>query len=450
MKIPEVLQFEVEHRAGSLASVLAVIAEAGLLVENLEAVSHGAGHTTWDLTTEISESFDWTLLHQIDALPNARLIGTSDRVFVRHEGGKIEMRSRTPIETDQLLRDIYTPGVARVCLAIQQAPDLQRKYTGISNSVAIVTDGSAVLGLGDIGAVAGMPVMEGKAALFWELAGVSGVPILIDSNDPREIVETVVRIAPTFGAIQLEDIAAPACFEIERELARRLDRPVLHDDQHGTAVVALAALLTASRELGFDLGACTVGQIGLGAAGIGISQLLMHHGVRHVLGSDLRNDAVARFEAAGGEGVELEGLMSRSDVVIATTGVRGLIKPEWIRNGQVVLALTNPEPEIEPDLALARGARYAVDGKALNNVLGFPGLFRGVLDAGVPAFSREMLIAAAERLSRSATGSQLVPSPLDRTVHEAVAEAVRRAAELDGTPLYADDVSMNDGFRLIA
>lgn len=450
MKIPEVLQFEVEHRAGSLASVLSVVAEAGLLVENLEAVSRGVGCTTWDLTTEIDEGFDWTLLHRIDALPNARLIGTSDRVFVRHEGGKIEMRSRMPIESDQLLRDIYTPGVARVCLAIQRAPELSRRYTGIANSVAIVTDGSAVLGLGDIGAVAGMPVMEGKAALFWELAGISGVPILVDSNEPQAIVETVMRIAPTFGAIQLEDIAAPVCFEVERELSLRLDRPVLHDDQHGTAVVALAALLTASREQGFDLAGCTVGQIGLGAAGIGIAQLLVHRGVRHLLGADRRSDATARFEALGGEGAELEELMSRSDVVIATTGVRGLIKPEWVRSGQVILALTNPDPEIESDVALAHGARYAVDGKAVNNVLGFPGLFRGVLDAGAPEFTREMLLAAATQLSMLAGGSQLIPSPLDRDVHVAVADAVRRAAEVEGTPLYGRQGPQGEQLRLIA
>ena len=450
MKIPEVLQIEVEHRAGSLAVVLGVIGDAGLLVENLEAVARGAGCTTWELTTEIDESFDWALLHQIDALPNARLIGTSDRVFARHEGGKIETRLRMPIESDQLLRDIYTPGVARVCLAIQHAPELQRRYTGISNSVAIVTDGTAVLGLGDIGPVAGMPVMEGKAALFAELAGISGVPILVDTTNPREIVETVLRIAPTFGAIQLEDIAAPACFEIERELSLRLDRPVLHDDQHGTAVVALAALLTASREQGFDLAGCTIGQVGLGAAGIGIAQLLLHRGVRRLLGADRRRDAVARFETFGGEGVELPELMSRADVVIATTGVRGLIKPEWVRDGQVILALTNPDPEIEPELALRHGARYAVDGKSVNNVLGFPGLFRGALDAGVPAFTREMLLAAAERLSQLAGGNQLIPSPLDRDVHVQVAAAVREAAALDGTPLYAADVDGGGQLRLLA
>lgn len=437
MKIPEVLQIEVVHRAGSLAQVLAVVAEAGLLVENLVAVDRGPDCTIWELTTDLDEDFDRTRLDRISDLPIARLIGTSDRVFTLHEGGKIETTSRLAIGSDQLLRDIYTPGVARVCLAIRDDPSLQRRYTGIANSVAIVTDGTAVLGLGDIGPVAGMPVMEGKAALFQELAGLSGVPILVEPGSPDDIVEAVARIAPTFGAIQLEDIAAPACFEIERALVTRLDRPVLHDDQHGTAVVALAALLTATRRLDIDITGCTIGQIGLGAAGIGIARLLKHHGVSRLLGTDLREDAVTMFTNLGGEPRDLETLMAEADVVIATTGVRGLIRPELVREGQVILALTNPDPEIEPEVALARGARYAADGKAVNNVLGFPGLFRGALDAQATAFSMEMLAAAAARLSELATGNSLVPSPLDRDVHVQVAEAVAAAARgPQQTPLY--------------
>lgn len=437
MKVPEVLQIEVVHRAGSLAQVLGVVAEAGLLVENLVAVERGPDCTVWELTTDLDEDFDRSQLERISELPIAQLMGTSDRVFTLHEGGKIETSSRLSIESDQLLRDIYTPGVARVCLAIRDDPALQRQYTGIAKSVAIVTDGTAVLGLGDIGPVAGMPVMEGKAALFHELAGLSGVPILVEPGDPRAIVEAIARIAPTFGAIQLEDIAAPACFEIERQLAARLDRPVLHDDQHGTAVVALAALLTATRRLEIDLASCTVGQVGLGAAGIGIARLLTHHGVGRLLGSDLRAEAVATFAGLGGRGADLETVMGEADVVIATTGVRGLIRPELVRRGQLILALTNPDPEIEPAVALERGARYAVDGKAVNNVLGFPGLFRGALDAGATAFSREMLVAAAKRISALAIGNSLVPSPLDREVHAQVAEAVAAAARGgQQTPLY--------------
>ena len=247
----------------------------------------------------------------------------------------------------------------------------------------------------------------------------------------------MARIAPTFGAIQLEDIGAPACFEIEQALVERLDRPVLHDDQHGTAVVALAALLTSTRRLGVDLGECTIGQTGLGAAGIGIARLLSHRGVGRMVGSDLREDAVAMFVGLGGEAADLETVMAESDVVIATTGVRGLIRPELVRDGQLILALTNPDPEIEPEVALEHGARYAVDGKAVNNVLGFPGLFRGALDAEASAFSMEMLDAAANRLSELAPDGRLVPSPLDREVHVQVAAAVVEATQATPqTPLY--------------
>ena len=437
MKIPEVLRIEVVHRAGSLAQVLAVVADAGLLVEGLVAVERGPGKTVWELTTELDEDFDRAQLDRISDLPIAKLLGTSDRVFALHEGGKIETRSLLPIKTDQRLRDVYTPGVARVCLAIRDEPELYRRYTRIGNSVGVVTDGTAVLGLGDIGPVAGMPVMEGKAALFHQFAGVSGVPVLVESASPEETIETIVRIAPTFGAIQLEDIAAPECFEIERTLIERLDRPVLHDDQHGTAVVALAALLTATRRFDLDLTNCTVGQIGLGAAGVGIARLLLHRGVGDLLGADLREDATERFVRLGGRIASLETVMAEADVVIATTGVRGLIRPELVREGQLILALSNPDPEIEPSVALERGARYAVDGKAVNNVLGFPGLFRGALDARARSFSREMLDAAANRLSELATGDRLVPSPLDREVHTQVAEAVAEAARgAVQTPLY--------------
>jgi malate dehydrogenase (oxaloacetate-decarboxylating) len=273
--------------------------------------------------------------------------------------------------------------------------------------------------------------MEGKAALFWHLAGISGIPILIDEIDPARVTDVVTAIAGGFGAIQLEDIAAPACFEIEEELRRRLDRPVLHDDQDGTAVVTLGALIQATNQVGKRLEDCVVGQIGLGAAGIGIVRLLLRKGVREMLGADTQESAFGRLEALGGRRSSLEEIMRSADIVVATTGRRNLIPPATVRQGQIILALTNPDPEIEPVVAIAHGAAVAADGKSVNNVSGFPGLFRGALDAGARRFSAAMLIAAAETLASHAPEEQLVPDPLDRSAHRAVAEAVQRAAEAD-------------------
>jgi malate dehydrogenase (oxaloacetate-decarboxylating) len=270
--------------------------------------------------------------------------------------------------------------------------------------------------------------MEGKAALFAGLADINAVPILVRETDAQRCVDVICSIADSFGAIQLEDFAAPDCFWIESELRRRLDKPVLHDDQHGTAVVVLGALHTAMRRVGRRIEDCVVGQVGLGAAGLGIVRLLKRHGAVDVRGADLDPAALARLEALGGVPSTLEEIMATCDIVIATTGVRGLIKPEWVRPGQIIFALSNPDAEIDPLRALERGAAFAADGKGINNVLGFPGLFKGALEARAPQFTDGMLIAAAHALADLTKGDDLVPDPLDRGVHAAVAAAVREAA----------------------
>ncbi|MGA7822820.1 MAG: malic enzyme-like NAD(P)-binding protein [Steroidobacteraceae bacterium] len=428
MKIPEIIVVETVHQPGSLAKVLQVIADAGLAIEHLTALRRDQGKTLWEITVEMDEEADRSLYQRIDALPSARFVGKSDRVFNRHRGGKIRTISTVPITTRQMLRDLYTPGVARVALAIRDNPEAAREFTALDHTVAIITNGTAVLGLGNIGPLAGLPVMEGKAALFADLVGISGVPILIRETDPARVVPIIAGIEMSFGAIQLEDFAAPECFEIEAQLRRLLDKPVLHDDQHGTAVVALAALINGVRNAHLTLRNSVAGQIGLGAAGMGIVRLLQAHGVGDILGTDRDPAAVERLTALGGEGCTLEQLMQRADVVIATTGVKGLIRPEWVRQGQVILALSNPEPEIEPLVARAHGAAFAADGKGVNNVLAFPGLFKGALQARARQFSDAMLIAAAETIAGLARGDELVPDPLDKEVHEKVAAAVRAAA----------------------
>jgi len=428
MKIPEILIVETVHQPGSLARVLQVIADAGLVIEHLQALKREQGRTLWEITLEMDESTDRSLYAKIDALPTARFVGKSDRVFNRHRGGKIRMSSALPISSNDVLRDIYTPGVARVCLAIRDEPARALDYTSLSHTVAIITNGTAILGLGDIGPLAGLPVMEGKAALFASLVGINGIPILIEEKEPARVVDIVMSIEKSFGAIQLEDFAAPACFTIENELRARLRKPVLHDDQHGTAVVTLAALHNATRRVGRQLEDSVIGQIGLGAAGLGIVRLLRAHGTGRILGADRSAAALDRLAAHGGERATLERIMAECDIVIATTGVRGLIRPELVRRGQVILALSNPDPEIEPIVALERGAAFAADGKGINNVLGFPGLFKGALEARAPAFTDRMLMAAAHRIAELAPEDSLVPDALDLAVHASVGEAVREAA----------------------
>ena len=430
MKIPEILIVETVHRPGSLAKVLQVIADAGLTIEHLTALRRDQGKTLWEITVDMDEEADRSLYERIGQLPIARFVGKSDRVFNRHRGGKIRTVASAPITTQQMLRDVYTPGVARVCLAIQKDPAAAWEFTALGSTVAVVTNGTAILGLGNIGALAGLPVMEGKAALFADLVGISGVPILLTETEPARVADIVSGIATSFGAIQLEDFAAPECFEIERLLRERLAKPVLHDDQHGTAVVVLAALINAARRTGIDLRASRVGQIGLGAAGAGIVRLLRAYGVRDILGTDRNPAAVARLVSSGGEGVTLEALMQRADIVIACTGVKGLIKPQMVRNGQVILALSNPDPEIEPLVAREQGAALAADGKGINNVLAFPGLFKGALEARARCFSDAMLMAAAAAIAAFACGEdELVPDPLDKQLHQQVTAAVRAAAQ---------------------
>lgn len=238
--------------------------------------------------------------------------------------------------------------------------------------------------------------MEGKAMLMETLVGLSGIPILLNTKNPDEIVNTIAAIAPTFAAIQLEDISAPRCFEIEQRLQALLDIPVMHDDQHGTAVVCTAALMVASRETGTDLNKAVIGQIGLGAAGFAIGQMMMRLTGNPVHGADLSADALDRFEKGGGIKSDLKEIMAECDIVVATTGAPNLIKPEMVRKGQIILALSNPNAEIDPEVAMQRGAAFAADGKSVNNVLGFPGILRGAVDSYAPYITHEMYLAAAK------------------------------------------------------
>lgn len=390
----------------------------------------GVFSTVRDITVhcESREQFE-RVLAAVEALGNGiKIQSVSDEVLHAHEGGKIHMSSRSEIRSLADLRRVYTPGVAEVCRVIEEEPNKARLYTSIGNTVAIVTDGTAILGLGNIGAVAGMPVMEGKAALFDQLAGISAVPILLSTSDPDEVVQTVKNISQGFSGILLEDIGSPHCFEIEERLKEELDIPVMHDDQHGTAVVTLAAVISACREAGIELSSAKVGQIGLGAAGLAICRMFLAYGVDEVLGVDTKEEAKNRLRMYGGKPVDsIEEVMETCDIIVATTGVPGLIDPNWVREGQVILALSNPKPEIEPEVALQAGAAFATDGRSVNNVLGFPGIFRGALHAQANEINHDMLVAAAQAIADCCQPGELVPQPLDLDVHQKVAEAVEKA-----------------------
>jgi len=424
-KVSRTVRVRNEGRLGILAQLIGTVAQLGGSVGDIDLLTETSRSVVRDITVYGDDApHVEKIVAALADVPGTKILQVRDEVLELHLKGKIAIRSRVPLDSMATLRRVYTPGVAEVCLKIAKEPKLARLYTSISHMVAIVTDGTAVLGLGDIGPLASMPVMEGKAMLMESLVGLSGIPILLSTRDPDQIVATVAAIAPTFAAIQLEDISAPRCFSIETRLQAMLDVPVMHDDQHGTAVVSTAALTNACRQTGMDMKKAVIGQIGLGAAGYAIAQMLMRLTGNPVLGADLSAEAVKHLEAAGGKGSSLGEIMAKCDIVIATTGAAGLIKPEMVRKGQIILALSNPNPEIDPDVALEHGAAFAADGKMVNNVLGFPGIFRGAVDADAPRITDEMLAAAAQTIADMAPQGELVPSPLDKDVHRAVAKAV--------------------------
>jgi malate dehydrogenase (oxaloacetate-decarboxylating) len=378
-----------------------------------------------------------------------------DPVFDLHVGGKMEIRSTVALSGRDELSLAYTPGVARVCEAIAADPALSRDYPWVPNTVAVVTDGTAVLGLGDIGPAAAMPVMEGQAVLFKQFGGVDAIPICLATTDSEEIIETVVRLAPSFGGINLEDISAPRCFEIEQRLKERLDIPVFHDDQHGTAVVALAALQNALRLTGRTADGTRVGIQGAGAAGVAVARILLEAGVRDLavldrqgvlhsdrhdltqVKADLARDTADHFGRTG----TLADVMAGADVYIGVSG--GSVPEEIVASmapEAIIFGLANPTPEVHPDLA-HKYARVVATGRSdfpnqINNVLAFPGIFRGAFDVHASAITEGMKVAAAEALA-ALVGDELsedyvIPSPFDPRVGPAVASAVSEAARRDG------------------
>jgi malate dehydrogenase (oxaloacetate-decarboxylating) len=377
-----------------------------------------------------------------------------DPVFALHRGGKMEIACTVPLENSDDLSMAYTPGVARVCTAIAEDPSLFDDYTWASRSVAVVTDGTAVLGLGNIGPRAAMPVMEGKAVLFKKFGGVDAVPICLDTTDPDELIETVVRLAPSFGGINLEDISAPRCFGIEATLKERLDIPVFHDDQHGTAIVALAALRNAAALTGRTLGDLRAVVSGAGAAGVAVTKILLAAGIGDIAVADSKGivhsgrgdlTAVKRELASitnrSGLSGSFDAALAGADVLIGLSA--GKVPESAVATmapGCLIFAMANPEPEVDPKIA-ARYAAVVATGRSdypnqINNVLAFPGIFRGALDVRARAITEGMKLAAAEALADLVAddlrADQVIPSPFDVRVGPAVAGAVARTARAEG------------------
>jgi malate dehydrogenase (oxaloacetate-decarboxylating) len=441
---------------GVLGALCTAIGAAGGNIAALEGFDAKTATITRNMAVNArDEAHADRLLAIMRDVDGVEILESHDRTFEMHEGGKIEVLPLCAVGDSEDLSMAYTPGVARVCMAIHNDPPLAHRYTIKKNTVAIVSDGTAVLGLGNIGPEAAMPVMEGKALLFKEFAGVDAFPICLNTTDPTEIIETVERIAPTFGGINLEDIAAPACFEIEEELKRRLSIPVFHDDQHGTAVVTLAALRNALKIVDKEMADLSIVISGIGAAGVAIGKILINAGVGEVIGTDRLgpifdgrdglNSAKRWFATNTNRDRKMGSLgdvLHGADVFIGVSAP-GLITADDLRNmasDPIVFAMANPEPEIHPEDADGLAAVMAT-GRSdypnqINNVLAFPGIFRGALDAGARDITENMKLSAATAIAESVSEEDLapefvVPSVFDTSVVQMVAQAVAAAAISD-------------------
>jgi malate dehydrogenase (oxaloacetate-decarboxylating) len=448
------LRVRIQNQPGKLGQITTAIGQAGGDIEGIDIVSVGKDFLIRDITVNAaSESHDQEIVEALKMIDGVEVVNISDRTFLMHLGGKIEVVSKMQLKTRSDLSMAYTPGVARVCEAIHKDPEKAFNLTIKKNTVAVVSDGTAVLGLGDIGPAAAMPVMEGKCQLFKEFGGVDAFPICLDTKDPDEIVRTIKAISPAFGGINLEDISAPRCFQIEERLKQELDIPVFHDDQHGTAVVVLAALINALKIVGKKMDEIKVVVNGVGAAGVACSKIVMAAGVKRIIGCDQTGalyegraermnwvkDWYARNTNPDKEKGTIHDVIKDADVFLGLS-VPGTIDENDLKNmaaDPIVFAMANPVPEIMPEDAAGYVAVMAT-GRSdypnqINNVLCFPGIFRGALNCRASQINEEMKLAAANAIAAIITDEELhpdyiIPSVFDRRVGDAVAERVEEAA----------------------
>ncbi|WP_438444435.1 NAD-dependent malic enzyme [Gorillibacterium sp. sgz5001074] len=447
-----IIRVEMEKRPGAFSEVVSTVSAAGGDVVAIDVIRGGKEKTTRDITVNIPETAYQKVLDDLENLPGVSVLHVSDRTFLVHLGGKIRTAPTMPIKNRDDLSRVYTPGVARVCMAIHERPREAFALTIKRNTVAVVSDGTAVLGLGDIGPHAAMPVMEGKAMLFKQLADVDAFPICLDTKDTEEIIRTIKAISPGFGGINLEDISSPRCFEIEQRLTEELEIPVFHDDQHGTAVVMMAGLLNALKVVGKQVEDIRVVVVGVGAAGVSCCKMLLASGVKDLIAVDREGAIVPgqtytndmwNWLAERTNPNRLEGRLSDvipgADVFIGVSGP-GVLKVEDLKKmaeDPIVFAMANPEPEIDPELAEPH-VRVLATGRSdypnqINNVLCFPGIFRGALDCRARLINEEMKLAASRAIASVIKDEELnenyiIPSIFNDKVVESVRSAVIAAA----------------------
>jgi malate dehydrogenase (oxaloacetate-decarboxylating) len=446
------IRVQLPNRTGMLSSAIRALADAGGNLGQIDLIQRTHKISVRDITVDASSSeHAEQLIEVVKALPEVRFLDVHDRTFNLHRGGKISIQSKIPVKGQDDLSMVYTPGVGRVCNAIAEDKSKAYDFTIKCNTIAVVTDGSAVLGLGNIGPEAAMPVMEGKAMLFKEFAGLDAFPICLATQDVDEIIKTVKFLAPTFGGVNLEDISAPRCFEIEKRLKAEIDIPVFHDDQHGTAIVVVAAMLNALKVVGKSVDLVRIVMNGAGASGIAVARLLRKAGAATILMCDSqgcinenRPDLTPeKLEFARPESGSLADVIKGADVFVGLS-VAGALTPEMVRSmapDRIVFAMANPTPEIQPELVendvavIATGrSDYA---NQINNVLAFPGIFRGALDARVKQITTEMHLGAAQAIASLVSSTELapdfiIPSVFDPRVAKAVSAAVLQAARQQG------------------
>jgi malate dehydrogenase (oxaloacetate-decarboxylating) len=464
------LRLKFKNQIGMLGQITSAIGKVGGDIGAIDIVSVDRGVITRDITVNTrDEEHTVQIVEAVRKIPEVQVVHLSDRTFLLHLGGKIEIANRIPIKTRDDLSRVYTPGVARVCQAIQEDKTKAFSLTIKKNSVAVITDGSAVLGLGNIGPEAAMPVMEGKAMLFKEFAGIDAYPICLTTQDPDEIVETVQRIATGFGGINLEDISSPRCFEIERRLKKSLDIPVFHDDQHGTAVVVLAALLNAVKIVKKKLENLKVVVNGVGAAGVSVTDILLSSGVKKIIGSDKEgilysgrramNPIMRQYaRRTNPERVKgkLEDALVGADVFIGVSvgGVLNAAAIKKMARDPIVFALANPTPEIMPEETEGI-VRIMATGRSdypnqINNVLAFPGIFRGALDVRASEINDAMNLAAAHAIASVIRKDELsedyiIPGVFNRKVAKVVAQAVSKVATETGVARREKKITNHQG-----